>query len=308
MTSGTINSAAFERTLSGARPLTGGIPEWSAALRPFRALAASLSIVLAGLGAWSIFGVLDRWLGWQASSLLALVYLTAIGALQALLIHRFSATYRRGETERLEALRLSAQRQTMLAEARHRIANNLATISAMLDLQGRELGDWVAQNAIEAAAGRIRVVAEIDRMFNRLSSDDARIDDAVVRDLISRCIAAAGAEERVRFETSIESIDLPRSAVLPVALVIGECVNNALTHGFPGSACGTIAIRLTAANDGRSRYRLIIDDDGLGPPEGFDSSEARSAGLIFVNSFARQIGGSFRLEGRFRGARSALTF
>ena len=264
--------------------------------------------MLVGLGACCVFGALDDRLGWQASALLGLAYFTAIVVLQAALIDRFSAAYRRGETQKLEALRLGAERETLLAEAQHRIAKNLATISAMLSLQGRELGDWVARNAIDAAAGRIRAVAEINRMLSRLSANHARIDDAFVGDLVATCIVAAGAEERVRHEISIDSLNLPKSAMTPVALVICECVNNALTHGFPGAASGTITIRLEASHDGRSAHRLTIEDDGLGPPAGFDSTEARSAGLIFVNSFARQIGGSFRLESRFRGARSALTF
>jgi two-component sensor histidine kinase len=51
-----------------------------------------------------------------------------------------------------------------------------------------------------------------------------------------------------------------------------------------------------------------VEDDGVGPPVEFDSAEARTAGLVFVNSFTVQIGGSFRLESRARGARSVLIF
>jgi two-component system, sensor histidine kinase PdtaS len=231
--------------------------------------------------------------------------LIAIGVLQWLLVERFSVAYRRAAEERDEALRLSAERETMLAETEHRVANNLAAISAMLSVQGRRLDDGVARRAIEGAAGRIRVVGELNRMFNRLTSNDARIDDAFVGDLVANCIAA-GAEDRVRYETSIDPIDLPRRNFLLVALMLNECVNNALEHGFPGRNGGTIAICLEASYDGRGRHRLTIADDGVGPPAGFDSTGAQSAGLAFVNSFALQIGGSFRLESGGRGARSVL--
>src|SRR5271166_860511 len=174
-----------------------------------RAIAASLFALLSGAGAWCVFLVLDPNLGWRVSALLAVIYLIAIGALQAVLVDRFSAAFRRVEAEKGEALRLSAERETMLAETQHRIGNNLAAISAMLSLQGRRLGDGVARHAIEGAAGRIRVVGELNRMFDRLTSDYARIDDAFVGDLAANCITAVGAEDRVRYETSIDPIELP---------------------------------------------------------------------------------------------------
>ncbi len=273
---------------------------------PLRAMAGSLLALVSGAGAWGIFVAAHSGLGWSLSALVAVAYLIAIGVLQWLLVERFSVAYRRAAEERDEALRLSAERETMLAETEHRVANNLAAISAMLSVQGRRLDDGVARRAIEGAAGRIRVVGELNRMFNRLTSNDARIDDAFVGDLVANCIAAAGAEDRVRYETSIDPIDLPRRNFLLVALMLNECVNNALEHGFPGRNGGTIAICLEASYDGRGRHRLTIADDGVGPPAGFDSTGAQSAGLAFVNSFALQIGGSFRLESGGRGARSVL--
>ncbi len=275
---------------------------------PQRAIAASLFILLSAGGGWSVFAACEASLGWPLAALLAAVYVMSIGALQAILVDRFSAAFRRGEAEKSEALRLSAERETMLAETQHRIGNNLAAISAMLSLQGRRLGDGAARHAIAGAAGRIRVVGELNRMFNRLTSNHARIDDAFVADLAANCIAALGAEHRVRYETAIDPIELPRRDLLLVALILNECVNNALEHGFPGEDSGTITIRLEAPGGGGSKHRLTVEDDGVGPPAGFDSTQARTSGLVFVNSFTLQIGGSFRLESGVRGARSVLTF
>jgi two-component system, sensor histidine kinase PdtaS len=304
MTLGKLGFAdsAFEtclaQTISACPTLSGSL----------RAIAGSLFALVSGVGAWGIFVACHASLGWPLSVLAAVAYLIAIAVLQALLVARFSAAYTRAAAERDEALRLSAERETMLAETQHRIANNLAAISAMLSVQGRRVGEGVARRAIEGAAGRIRVVGDLNRMFNRLTSHHARIDDAFVADLAANCIAAVGAEDRVRYEASIDPIDLPSRNLLLVVLILNECVNNALEHGFPGKDGGTITIRLEASYNGRGKHRLTIADDGVGPPAGFDSTEAQSAGLSFVNSFALQIDGSFRLESGGRGARSVLIF
>ncbi len=282
------------KSAGGAREncLTQAIPAWPTLSGSLRATAGSLFALVLALGAWGVFIASEASLGWRLAALLVAVYLIAIGALQLLLIDRFSAAFRGVEAERAEALRLSAERETMLAETQHRVANNLATISTMLSIQARVLGDGVARRAIDGAAGRIRVVGEVNRMFNRLTSKHMRIDDAFLEDLVTNCIVAFGAEERVQYETSIDAIDLPRRDLLSVALVLNECVNNALEHGFPGEARGTITIRLEASYDGHDKHRLTIVDDGVGPPAGFDSTEPRSAGLMFVNSSTRRPSGA----------------
>jgi two-component system, sensor histidine kinase PdtaS len=297
-----FGDGAFESCLAQA------VSACPALSRSLRATAGSLFALVSGVGAWGIFAACHAGLGWPLSALAAVAYLFAIGALQWMLVDRFSVAYRRAAEERDEASRLSAERETMLAETQHRIANNLAAISAMLSIQGRRLDDDLARRAIEGAAGRVRVVGELNRMFDRLTLNRAPIDDAFVRDLVANCIAAAGVDDRVRYETSIDPIDLPRRNILLVALILNECVNNALEHGFPSGDSGTITIRLEASYDGRGKHRLTIADDGVGPPAGFDLTEAQSAGLAFVNSFALQISGSFRLESGGRGARSVLIF
>ena len=242
---------------------------------------------------------------WQASALLAIV---AIAAILAALIAWVWSRFFRLAAERDEAVQLSLEHEMRLAEAQHRIGNNLSVISALLSLKSRQLADLGARRVVEQAAGRIRVVAEVNQMLNHLTSADARIDNMFVGELVAKCIDAAGAENRVRHETSIDSIDLPKPMLTPLALILNECVNNALEHGFPGDTQGVIIIRLEARSDEQGARRLTIADDGRGPPGDFNSATARSSGLAFVNAFALQLGGSFRLERDERGTRAILTF
>ena len=122
---------------------------------------------------------------WQTAALLAVV---ATAAIAAALIAWLAARCIRLAGERDEAMGLSLDREAMLAEAQHRIGNVLSVISAMLNVQSRELGDLGARRAIEQAAGRVRVIAEINRALDRLTSMDARITDNFVGELVAKCI------------------------------------------------------------------------------------------------------------------------
>ena len=205
-------------------------------------------------------------------------------------------------------MELSLDREARLAEAQHRIGNVLSVISAMLNVQSRELGDLGARRAIEQAAGRVRVIAEINRALDRLTSMDARITDNFVGELVAKCIELAGAESRVRHETTIDPIDLPKLMLTPLALLVNECVNHALEHDFPGEAQGVITVRLEARSEERGMRRLTIEAAGPVPPPDFESIAARSASLAFMNAFAVQLDGSLRLVRDERATRAVLTF
>ena len=54
--------------------------------------------------------------------------------------------------------------------------------------------------------------------------------------------------------------------------------------------------------------RLEVRDDGFGLPAGFDFAQGAGMGLNLVRSLARQINGSFRIEGSAAGTRCVVEF
>ena len=76
---------------------TSACPGLSGALR---AMAGSLLALVSAAGAWGIFAATHADLGWSLSVLVAGAYLIAIGALQWLLLERYSVAYRRAADER----------------------------------------------------------------------------------------------------------------------------------------------------------------------------------------------------------------
>ncbi len=250
------------------------------------------ALVLAGAASWR----------WQTPALLA------IAAVAAAFIAWLATCCIRLARERDEARRASLDGEARVAEAQHRIGNNLTVISAMLSIQSRQLGDPGARRAIEQAAGRIRVIGDINHLLNHLTSLDVRIDDPFVGELVAKSIDATGAGNRVRCETSVDPIDLPRLLLTPLALLLNECVTNALEHDFPGMAQGVITVRLEARSEEQGARRLSIATGGSAPPADFEPGAARDAGLAFMNALALQLDGSFRLERDERGTRAVLIF
>lgn len=84
--------------------------------------------------------------------------------------------------------------------------------------------------------------------------------------------------------------------VVPLGLIVGEAVTNAMKHAFPEGRSGTIRVELLAQD--LASMILRIEDDGVGiPPD----RRKGSLGLQLIEMFARQINGKAALEGRRGG-------
>lgn len=268
----------------------------------FGSAAALATVALSALAGWTL---LDE--GVMSASSWTFLYCLLAAAPIALVSALAEAIEL--QTKALgEARREAGIRENVFAEAQHRVGNNLTVVCAALSLQARKSREPATKRALQEAAERVMVIAEVNRMLAGSGSGAMRFDAAFVERLAGKCIAAAGAEGRVRYSAAIEPIEVRADHLLPIALVLGECVNNALEHGFPGEAAGAIEIRLETLVDGKSR--LTIADDGVGVPAGFDAEQVVTTGLTLIRAFARQVDGVFRLEsdGAGAGARSTFTF
>ena len=87
-------------------------------------------------------------------------------------------------------------------------------------------------------------------------------------------------------------------------MIINELATNALEHAFVGRSQGTVRVSFTQVDD---EYRLIVEDDGVGCPQGVDLTNGPSLGLKVVDSLVRQLGGTLETESH-NGARFTAVF
>jgi len=73
---------------------------------------------------------------------------------------------------------------------------------------------------------------------------------------------------------------LPISIAVPFGLVVNELLTNAFKHAFVNRVEGKIEGSLSAPEKGA--VGLIISDDGVGLPEGFDFNTTKNLGLHLV--------------------------
>lgn len=253
-----------------------------------------LCAVLSGVAAWYFFIPPFSTFALSGSTLLALIFFVFIVAVDIFVIDRMFASRDKLEEARREALYQAHQRELLFKEMQHRVGNNLNMISALLNLQSRSLSDETSRFALNEASRRIALIADINRMFYDPAHADGVIDDAFVQELAGKCLDAAGAAEQVRMSVSITPVALRQEKFLPVALIMTECMSNALEHGVGLEGRGEVSVVLRR-DPAVSMLELLVKDNGAGLPKDFDLAKARSIGLVVVRAFATQLGGTFEM-------------
>ncbi len=198
------------------------------------------------------------------------------------------------------------EKDVLLKEIHHRVKNNLQIISSLLDLQAEQSPDTKNVEAFRESQNRIRSMAVIHEKLYQ-SADLTLIDfsqyvydltDYLQQSYTSNAYAAT-------FSIEIDNVFLPIDAAIPCGLIINELVSNALKYAFPSGRQGAIRIAFNKVDD--HLLRLIVSDNGVGLPQGFDLQQISKLGLQLFQMLVRQLKGTFVLE-KHAGTTFAITF
>ena len=199
------------------------------------------------------------------------------------------------------------EKEVLLKEIHHRVKNNLQIISSLLNLQSQSLNEPSTRAQFVDSQHRIRAMALVHEQL--YSSDDlARIDFGIYLNVLAGHLRESYRSNYKEVELTIaaDDIQFDIDTAIPCGLIINELVSNSLKHAFPNGRDGLIGVEvLYDIVDG---YQLMVKDNGVGMPVGFDYRTANSLGLQLVNSLSRQLGGTLEIDTNFDGARFKIRF
>lgn len=246
-----------------------------------------LCAVLSGVAAWYFFIPPINSFQMTGPTVLALGFYVFIVTIDIALIHLMSLATDRLNAERRLTSTLYEQQRTMFQELQHRVANNMAFIAAILQLQQRSVpkSGEVAE-ALDAAIIRIDTMSRIHRRLYDPDTSSRSLQEAfegLARDLVE-ISGVPGVE--VTVEIAQETLDLPR--LITLSQLLAEVVMNSLKHAFVGRPEGHIWISLQRHGD--SQFELTVRDDGRGLGAATTKPGA-GLGSRIVKNLGAQLGG-----------------
>lgn len=268
----------------------------------FSGLLPAIAAVIASTLAGSYFFLPPTWSFKVEGFATTVLPFLVIIAIAIAIIHLIRMTLDQLDAERAKSAALAEQRELLFQELQHRVSNNLAIVSALLNLQRAEVTDENARQAMTEAATRLALIAKIHRKLHDPAGAQLRFGP-FMEELCRDVLEAAGATNIVCLVSAAEA-KVSSEKLVPIALILTELISNALEHGFAGRSQGTIRIDLTP--EGTDQV-LTVSDDGNGLPDGFSLETASGMGLRIVQALAQQIEGRFAMKGG-SGTTSRIVF
>jgi len=219
----------------------------------------------------------------------AMLIAAITGVLMIVVAEGFRAAVRNVVRERNAKL---AQRDLLFRELQHRVGNDFAIVSSLLDLQCQRSENPETRNALDSARGRIGSIARIHRQIYALP-DSANIDlRQYLQELSANLSEAALPPTGISLQCECDPVMMPRERALYLGLAANELITNAIKHAFPGGKTGSIHLRFAR---GAAGWQLSISDNGVGTAAGPKKS---GLGTGLISQFVRQAEGKLRVENK----------
>jgi PAS domain S-box-containing protein len=189
------------------------------------------------------------------------------------------------------------EKEVMLREIHHRVRNNLAVISSLLDFQARYTQDEQAQAALHESKSRVHSTALVHTQLYR-TPDLAQIDFAAYVQTLTENLFAAYqvVPGGATLQLDISDVPLEVDQAIPCGLIITELVANALKHAFPVNGKNEGAeeheIRVVFHPTTEGEYELVVSDNGVGLPSSFEFPSRDTLGLFLISAYARGLKGT----------------
>ena len=196
----------------------------------------------------------------------------------------------------------NARLEALLAEVNHRVANSLQLVTAMVRLQANALADAGAKTALEDTQRRIDAIAQVHRrLYTGNDVENVDMQDYLAQ-LIEELSATWSTPATPRALTlAADPVRLPTDRAVSLGVIVTELVSNACKYAYPDRG-GEVRVALT--RDGEHRFRLAVEDDGIGMVDA--APKGTGVGTRLIRAMAQSLDSVVEYDARAAGTRASI--
>ena len=185
------------------------------------------------------------------------------------------------------------QIQTLNREMHHRVKNNLAFMTSLLEMQERRIQDPSAKAALKDSEARIRTLALAHQQLLK-NEEDAEI---AIKPYLTETIAHLKnyfdiPDKSLNISSHIDDFSINSEDAMRLGLIINELITNSIKHAFQEVSNPNIIIKLY-----RQGQKTILDYKDNGPGVQFSTSSAphnnNSLGTKLIELLKKQLGDGY---------------
>ncbi|MBR9918643.1 hypothetical protein GYB29_13425 [bacterium] len=194
----------------------------------------------------------------------------------------------------LELQEALEEKEVLIKEIHHRVKNNLAVISGLLEMQSWSLGNEEAQKALNDSRLRVLAIAKIhENLYQNKNLGKINFEDFLeeLRDGI--VVTLQSKDKNIEVDLDVDSNLIGLEYAIPCGLIINELLTNAFKHAFNGRKDGRVIIKFKENNDS---LRLTVRDNGKGIDENLLESVKSSLGITLIESLVAQLSAKINVK------------
>lgn len=186
------------------------------------------------------------------------------------------------------------EKVTLLSEVHHRVKNNLALISGLLQLQTMYSDLPPLNSKLQQSTTRIKSIA----LVHELLYQSSHLTSINIKEYLTKVIPtleATYAPIGINIDLTIESDDheININQAVPVGLLLNELITNSYQYAFNNRSRGTINISLYTIGD---MLHMCYWDDGVGIPDFTGIERATSLGFTLIKSQLDQLSAHYKFD------------
>jgi two-component system, sensor histidine kinase PdtaS len=197
---------------------------------------------------------------------------------------------------------LVREKEVLLQELHHRVANSLQIIASVLMQSARKVQSEETRIHLVDAHQRVMSVAALQKQLAV-----TRLGDVELRPYFTALCESIGASmisdrEQVSLDVTTDDSITTADASVSLGLIVTELVINALKHAFPDNRPGRISVNYYTRG---ANWTLSVDDDGVGISENPDHAKP-GLGTGIVQALAKQLGAHVDIVSKNSGTKVSI--
>lgn len=198
------------------------------------------------------------------------------------------------------------EKEILMQEIHHRIKNNLAKISSLLDLQISTADHPAVEQSLSNSKSRINSMVLVhDKLYQTQHYKTVKLNNYLEELISSIHDTYSDDRYKVALEFDLEPIKLDVDKVVVCGLLVNELIVNAYKYAFDEVENGHLKITLKQVGQ---EIKFSIGDNGPGLPDDFESLVGTGLGSVLIQNFANQLDAKMDVDSDENGTTFSFTF
>ncbi|MEO5808286.1 sensor histidine kinase [Devosia sp.] len=180
---------------------------------------------------------------------------------------------------------LVRQKDILLREVQHRVANSLQIIASVLMQSARKVQSDETRGHLQDAHHRVMSIAAVQQQLAASTLGNVELAPYLIQLCKSLSASMVHDHEQLSIKVDVDDSIIDADVSVSLGLIVTELVINALKHAFPEHRHGIIDVFYRAHGQ---NWTLSVSDDGVGMPENANDKKP-GLGTNIVEALAKRL-------------------